>query len=64
MFVCEFFPQLGEDNYQRVCTCLYDEDNASVQRDDGDKARCEYFDGKVISGKYPEYKIRDLYNMP
>ena len=50
-----------EDDYQRVCTCLYDEDKASVKLDDGGNVRCEFYDGKVLSGKYAEYKIRDTY---
>ena len=57
-----FFSQLGqEDDYQRVCTCLYDEDKVSVKLDDGGNVRCEFYDGKVLSGKYAEYKIRDTY---
>ena len=62
MFARDFFSQLGqEDDYQRVCTCLYDEDKASVKLDDGGNVRCEFYDGKVLSGKYAEYKIRDTY---
>ena len=41
-----------------MCTCKYEDDRATVERDADGKARCEYYDGKVLSGKYVELKER------
>ena len=40
--------QLGKGNYQRVCTCLYEDDRATAERDGDGKVSCEYYDGKAI----------------
>ena len=52
------YVEMGQDDYRRVCTCLYGDDKTSVMKNDSGEERCDYYDGKVLGGKGSEYVQR------
>ena len=44
--------------------CLYKDDRATMERDGYGKVRCEYYDGKVLSGKFGEIGSTSYITVP